>query len=73
MFAKFQLKPNDYLKDLYLMKKFMLSCFILSTFVLSGCSPKVGSVEWCEMMQKKDKGEWTLQETKDYAKHCLFK
>lgn len=41
--------------------------------VLVACSPEVGSRKWCEKMQDKPEGEWTLTEAKDYAKHCLFK
>ncbi len=36
------------------------------------CSPKVGSKEWCEAMKKKDKGKWTADEAKDFAKHCVL-
>lgn len=55
------------------MKFVLTSIFILLMgFSLSACSPKVGSKEWCAVMKKKDKGEWTSNEVKDYAKHCLF-
>lgn len=41
--------------------------------LLTACSPKIGSPEWCEMIEKKDKGDLTINEAKDYAKHCIFK
>lgn len=41
--------------------------------MLSGCSPDVGSDEWCQDMKEKPKGDWTAHETADYAKHCLVK
>jgi hypothetical protein len=41
--------------------------------LLVACSPEVGSRKWCEKMQDKPEGDWTLTEAKDYAKHCLFK
>lgn len=41
--------------------------------LLSACSAEVGSRKWCENMQAKPEGEWTITEAKDYAKHCLFK
>ena len=41
--------------------------------IFSGCSPEVGSDKWCANMKEKPSGEWTLSETKDYAKHCVFK
>lgn len=43
------------------------------TLLLSACAPEIGSKEWCENLKEKPKGDWTITETKDYAKHCLFK
>lgn len=46
----------------------------LSMFVIVvGCSPEVGSDEWCEDMKDKPKKEWSASEAADYAKHCIFK
>lgn len=46
---------------------------LLSLVVLiSACSPKVGSEEWCQDMKDKPKNEWTAEEAKDFAKHCIF-
>ena len=39
---------------------------------LAGCAPEVGSKKWCEMMQEKPKGEWSMNEAGDFAKHCIF-
>lgn len=36
------------------------------------CSPEVGSEEWCKDLKEKPKGEWTANETGDFAKHCLL-
>jgi len=36
------------------------------------CAPEVGSKKWCEQMDEKDKGDWTANEAKNYAKHCLL-
>ena len=41
--------------------------------VCMACSPEVGSTKWCASMKKKPEGDWTMNEAKDYAKHCLFK
>jgi protein involved in sex pheromone biosynthesis len=41
--------------------------------LLAACAPEVGSEEWCEMMEKKDKGDWSANEAKDYAKNCVFR
>ena len=40
--------------------------------MLVGCSPEVGSDEWCQDMKEKPKGDWTASETADYAKHCIM-
>jgi len=32
----------------------------------------IGSEEWCEDLSEKPKGEWTGDETKSYAKHCVL-
>lgn len=44
-----------------------------SVFILSACAPKVGSPEWCKSIEEKPKGDLTMNEAKDYAKHCVFK
>ena len=36
------------------------------------CSPEVGSTEWCEDMKGKDKGQWTAEDAKTFAKSCLL-
>ena len=41
--------------------------------LVAGCAPKVGSPEWCESIKEKPKGEMTMNEAKDFAKHCVFK
>jgi hypothetical protein len=46
----------------------------LSLFgLLIGCSPEVGSEEWCKDMKEKPKKEWTASEAADYTKHCILK
>lgn len=53
------------------MKKIAM-VFMVAAFI-HGCAPKVGTAKWCEKMANKPSGEWTMNEAKDYAKHCLFK
>ena len=53
------------------MKKIIL--LFLASLTLTACSPEIGSEDWCSDMKEKDKGDWTVTEAKDYAKHCLFK
>jgi hypothetical protein len=33
----------------------------------------LGSDKWCKNLKEKPKGEWTANEAKDYAKHCILK
>lgn len=40
--------------------------------VMIGCTPEVGTDEWCGMMKEKPKGEWTANEAGDFAQHCLM-
>ncbi|MDH3760617.1 MAG: DUF3012 domain-containing protein [Gammaproteobacteria bacterium] len=53
------------------MKKILFLCLLASQ--LLACTAEVGSDKWCENMKQKPKGEWSANEAKDYAKHCLFK
>jgi len=58
-----------------------VKCFKISSAVIgftiivlaAGCSPEVGSDEWCEDMKNKPKKEWSAKEAADYAKHCIFR
>ena len=36
------------------------------------CSAEAGSTEWCQDLQQKPRGEWTVNQAGDYAKHCLL-
>lgn len=52
----------------------MISLLLLAAaLVLTGCAPEVGSKKWCEQLAEKPKGDWTANEAKDYAKHCLLR
>lgn len=53
------------------MKKLIAVAFAM--LVLGGCAAKVGSDAWCSNMKEKPKGDWSANEAKDYAEHCLFK
>ncbi len=59
----------DFLENL--VKKILFVCLLLSLLV--ACTPEVGSEDWCKNLEQKPKGEWSANEAKDYARHCLFK
>ncbi len=46
---------------------------VTSVLMLSACAPEVGSPEWCKSIEEKPKGDLSMNEAKDYAKHCVFK
>ena len=50
-----------------------LLSILFATLILSACAPEVGSPDWCKSIEEKPKGELTMNEAKDYAKHCVFK
>lgn len=52
------------------MKNFIIA--LLTTLFIVGCSPKVGSEAWCKYLKEKAKSDWTMEETKGFAKHCIF-
>lgn len=52
---------------------FLLFTIVLFSFLLSGCSPEVGSVEWCEKMDETPKGEWSMNDVAEYAENCVFR
>lgn len=41
--------------------------------LVAACAPEIGSPEWCKSVEEKPKGDLTMNEAKDYAKHCVFK
>ncbi len=48
------------------------ACLALFSLSLAACSPEVGSKEWCGDLEKKSKGDWSANEAKNYAKHCVL-
>ena len=45
---------------------------VASVSLLGACADKPGSKGWCEDMSAKSKGEWTGDEAKTYAAHCVL-
>lgn len=53
-------------------KSRMVLALLFVAGALTACSPEVGSEEWCAEMKDKPKGDWTANEAKDFAKHCIL-
>ena len=54
-------------------RRIALSLAVVTGFSLLGaCGDKPGSTGWCEDMSAKSKGEWTGDEAKTYATHCVL-
>ena len=54
-------------------QKVALSTVVVASVLLLGaCMDKPGSKGWCEDMSAKSKGEWTGDEAKTYATHCVL-
>lgn len=63
--------PQVFLSSLSYIAKLGLVIVLLQSLV--ACAPKVGSPEWCEAISKKSAGDLTVNEAKDYMKHCILK
>lgn len=60
--------------DFKIMKRLLRClCILTPMALLTACGAEVGSKKWCEGMESKPKGDWSANEAKDYAKHCVFK
>ncbi len=45
---------------------------LIAALALAACEPDVGSPEWCDSMEEKEQGKWTLDETGDFTKYCVL-
>ncbi len=41
--------------------------------LLVSCEPEVGSDRWCEKMADTPKSDWSVNDAKAFAQHCIFK
>lgn len=53
------------------MKRIFL--LVAAAILVAACEPEVGTRAWCDMMDKKPKGDWSFNDAGDYAKHCIVK
>lgn len=51
----------------------MLTLSTLLALTLGACAPEIGSDKWCANLKAKPKGDWSANDAKEYAKHCIFK
>ena len=54
-------------------RRMLMAALIVASAALQGCAPEVGSDAWCDEMSEKPKGDWTANQAKDYAKHCILR
>lgn len=52
------------------MIRIVLAAMLMLLF--AGCSPAIGSDEWCAKLKDKPNDDWTQMETKEYVKSCIF-
>jgi len=52
---------------------FALMTGTLVAVLIGACAPEVGSDEWCEDMVEKPKGDWSANDARAFAEHCIFK
>lgn len=56
----------------YLGKSMKVLTTLVVLMLICGCAPEVGTKEWCEDIDKKSKGDWSANDAKAYAEHCIF-
>lgn len=45
---------------------------LVIAFTLGACAPEVGTKAWCDRMDAKAEGDWTVNEAADYARYCVL-
>ncbi len=55
------------------MKKVSVFVCLIALGLLSACAPEVGSEKWCAKMKETSKGDWTMNDTRDFTKYCVLK
>jgi hypothetical protein len=43
-----------------------------TSILLVACAPEVGTEKWCDNMDDTPKGDWSTNDAKSYAKHCVM-
>jgi hypothetical protein len=50
----------------------MFVIMLCAGVLMSACASKVGSDAWCEKKKNESKADWSLNDTKNYAKYCVL-
>ena len=53
-------------------KRMAMSVIAIASTLLMGCTDKPGSAGWCDQIIAETKSEWTGEEVKTFASHCMF-
>lgn len=53
-------------------KSAKLLLVIMCLSAVAACAPEVGSKEWCNQLEERQKSDWTSNEAINYTKHCLI-
>jgi len=62
------------LGEMFMRKRvFYAGLMVLGAWLLMACTPKVGSEDWCNAMNDTPKGDWSMNDAADFAKHCVLK
>lgn len=56
-----------------LKKSVAINVVLALAILLAGCEPEVGSDRWCEKMADTPKSDWSVNDAKAFAQHCIFK
>ena len=62
---------NQATKDMMLSKRTLSGLCVL--VLMAACAPERGSEAWCEDMDEKDKGDWSMNDAGEYAKSCILR
>ena len=50
------------------------SCVLVAcALALGACAPEPGSDAWCDLIDDKDMGDWTMNDAAEYAKNCIVR
>ena len=51
--------------------KNVIAIAFVSIFLVA-CAPEVGTEKWCDGMEDTPKGDWSANDAKAFARHCVM-